>query len=72
MSSSELSELSSALSSEDENASEPTQGGVLPGYLKKGGERAIQVSPPAKKQRPASPPHEFVLADNPEIAVSFT
>jgi hypothetical protein len=69
MSSSELSELSSALSSGDENVSEAIQGRVLDHYLKKGAGKAIQVSPPPKKQRPASPPHEYVLADNPDIAV---
>ena len=71
MSSSELSELSSVLSSEDENILEPTQVGVLENYFKKGAGRAIRISPPAKKQRPASPPHEYVLADNPDIAVSL-
>lgn len=71
MSSSELSELSSGLSSEDENILGSTQGGALDNYLKKGVGRAIRISPPVKKQRPASPPHEYVLADNPDIAVSL-
>ena len=72
MSSSELSELSSALSSGDENILEPTQAGVLDNYFKKSARPAIRISPPAKKQRPVSPPHEYVLADNPDIAVSLT
>lgn len=72
MSSSELSELSSALSSGDENASEPIQGGALDFYLKKGAGQANRISPPAKKRRSASPPHEYVLADNQDIAVSLT
>lgn len=71
MTSSELSELSSALSSGDENAVEPIQAGILDYYLKKGVRQGIRVSPPAKKQRLASPPHEYELADNPDIAVSL-
>lgn len=67
MSSSELSDLSSALSSEGENALESAEGGNISQFIKKG---VSTTSPPAKKKRPASPPHEYELADNPEIAVS--
>lgn len=60
------------LSSGDENIFEPAQSGVLDNYFKKSGGPAIRISPPAKKQRLPSPPHEYVLADNPDIAVSLT
>lgn len=66
MSSSELSDLSSALSSEGENALETTEGGNISQFIKKG----ASTNSPAKKKRPTSPPHEYVLADNPDIAVS--
>ncbi|MCJ1266374.1 hypothetical protein MMC22_006258 [Lobaria immixta] len=70
MSSSELSDLSSALSSEDENVVEALSGaGKLDHYFQKGSVVREQASPPAKRKRPASPPHEYVLADNPDIAV---
>lgn len=69
MSSSELSDLSSALSSEDDNLVEALSGaGKLDHYFEKGS--AEQASPLAKRKRPASPPHEYILADNPDIAVS--
>ena len=71
MSSSGLSELSSPLSSDDELASAPIRPGSLDAYFKHGGIVAKQSSPPAKKKRAPSPPHEYVLADNPDIAVSF-
>lgn len=72
MSSSELSDLSSALSSEDENVVEALSGaGKLDNYFQKGSVVTEQASPPAKRKRPASPPHEYVLADNPDIAVSL-
>lgn len=71
MSSSELSDLSSALSSEDENVVEAlSSAGKLHHYFEKGSVVTEQASPPAKRKRPASPPHEYVLADNPDIAVS--
>lgn len=71
MSSSELSDLSSGLSSEDENVVESLSGaGKLDHYFERGSVITEQGSPPAKRKRPASPPHEYVLADNPDIAVS--
>ena len=69
MSSSDISSLSSAPSdvSENEITSKPTPN-KLDKYFKNG---AAAASPPtAKRKRPASPPHEYVLADNPDIAVS--
>lgn len=70
MSSSDLSELSSALSTEDDILIDPTRGSSLDFYFKNGSIKAESVPPPAKKKRPVSPPHEYVLADNPDIAVS--
>lgn len=71
MSSSDLSDLSSSLSS-DEDIVEPISKGTLEHYFKgKNGSSATPTSPPAKKKRPPSPPHEYVLADNPDIAVSM-
>ena len=70
MSSSELSELSSALSSEDENVVDPLQGGKLDHFFKQASVLPNRTPPPATKKRSASPPHEYVLADNPDIAVS--
>ena len=68
MSSSDISSLSSAesIETDDELLSGNTRGGTLDHYFKK--DKA--ASPPTKKKRPASPPHEYVLADNPDIAVS--
>lgn len=72
MSSSELSDLSSALSSEDENVVEALNGaGKLDQYFKKESVGTEQTSPPPKRKRPASPPYEYGLADNPDIAVSL-
>ena len=70
MSSSDLSELSSSLSS-DEGITAPISKGTLDHYFKgENGSSATPASPPSKKKRPPSPPHEYVLADNPDIAVS--
>lgn len=69
MSSSGLSEISSPLSSDDDVASEALPKGKLEHYFKHGSS-ATQRSPSVKRKRPASPPHEYVLADNPDIAVS--
>lgn len=70
MSSSDLSELSSSLSSDNEIV-EPCRKGTLEQYFKgKNGVGADSASPPAKKKRPPSPPHEYVLADNADVAVS--
>lgn len=72
MSSSGLSDLSSPLSSDDELASAPIRSGSLDAYFKHGAGTEKQSSPPVKKKRAPSPPHEYVLADNADIAVSLT
>lgn len=71
MSSSDLSDLSSPLSTDEELANAPIRPGTLEHYFQNAGATANQASPPAKKKRPPSPPHEYVLADNPDIAVSL-
>jgi len=43
--------------------------GKIKKYLKSSSP-ATEVPSPARKKRPASPPHEEVLADNSDIAVS--
>ena len=70
MSSSDLSDISSSLSSDEGIASVPIPKGKLDHYFKQGISATTPTSPPAKKKRPPSPPHEYVLADNPDIAVS--
>ncbi|KAM0804697.1 hypothetical protein BDR22DRAFT_834584 [Usnea florida] len=67
MSSSDLSDISSSLSSDEGIASVPIPKSKLDHYFKQGSSTA-PTSPPAKKKRPPSPPHEYVLADNAEIA----
>ena len=69
MSSSDLSELSSSLSSQEDLTPVSVSRGKLEHYFKHGSSAAPK-SPPVKKKRPPSPPHEYVLADNPDIAVS--
>ena len=69
MSSSGLSDLSSPLSSDDELASAPIRPGSLDAYFKHRAGDANESSPPAKKKREPSPPHDYVLADNADIAV---
>ena len=72
MSSSDLSDLSSSLSS-DEDIAAPTPKGTLEHYFSgQVGPDATVTSTSLKKKRPPSPPHEYVLADNPDIAVSLT
>ena len=72
MPSSDSSSLSSGLSDvSDNDLSSPNSiaGGSLDHYFKQGSKPA---SPPqAKRKRPVSPPHEYVLADNADIAVSI-
>ena len=70
MSTSGLSDLSSPLSTDDERASAPIRPGSLDAYFKQNASAAKHDSPPAKKKRAPSPPHEYVLADNADIAVS--
>jgi hypothetical protein len=73
MSDSELSSLSSApsIESEDELQFSSTKKGPLDRYFQNGARGAGAASPPPKRKRPASPPHEYVLADNADIAVSY-
>lgn len=71
MSASDSSELSSPPTTDDESISKNlTQLSGLDRYFKPApkGIHKVHPSPPPPK-RPASPPHEYVLADNPAIAV---
>lgn len=67
MSSSGLSDLSSPLSSDEDIGSTPSKGKTLDDYFKDA--LSTKPAPPPKKKRQPSPPHEYVLADNPDIAV---
>ena len=71
MSSSDISSLSSAPPSDtdDELIGKSIREGTLDKYFKNGACNPGDASLSSKKKRPASPPHEFVLADNPDIAV---
>ncbi|KAL9001606.1 MAG: hypothetical protein Q9188_005425 [Gyalolechia gomerana] len=66
MSSSELSDLSSPLSTDDDVDSIPPKSNTLDHYFKN--VPPTKSAPPPKKKRPQSPPHEYVLADNPDVA----
>ena len=68
MSSSDLSDLSSPLSTDQDVGPTPPKSKNLDHYFKNA--HATKPSPPPKKKRLPSPPHEYVLADNPDIAVS--
>jgi hypothetical protein len=74
MSSDESSELSSVPSEDDTNLQLTKKDGILKFFTKvpppssKGKAKAEVASPPPRKREP-SPPHEYVLADNPDIAV---
>ena len=52
----------------DDGGSEP-RSGILKFFPKLSNMPAKEPSPPPRKRSP-SPPHEYVLADNPDIAVS--
>ncbi|KAL8704265.1 MAG: hypothetical protein Q9201_002574 [Fulgogasparrea decipioides] len=66
MSSSELSDISSPLSTADEDIEPiPPKPKNLDHYF---GNVAVEKPSPPKKKRAPSPPHEYVLADNPDIA----
>jgi len=74
MSLSDSSELSSAPPSDDESPLQLTnQDGILKFVIKSHAESPTEAedSTPPRKRAP-SPPHEYVLADNPDIAVSNT
>lgn len=62
---SDLSSLSSAPPTDDEAAMAIDEPVGIAKYFKKESE-----TPPPKRE--PSPPHEYVLADNPYIAVSYT
>lgn len=65
LSSSDLSSLSSAPPTDDESMEMAFEANApITKYFKE-----KEESPPP--ERPESPPHEYVLADNPDIAVSF-
>ncbi|MCJ1381023.1 hypothetical protein MMC17_004132 [Xylographa soralifera] len=70
MSESDISSLSSApsIDSDDELIANPARSGTLDKYFKNGACNTAAASPPPKRKRPVSPPHEYVLADNPDIA----
>ena len=67
MSDSDLSSLSEAESVEfDDDVRNSAAGrGTIKSYFK------AQNEPPPKKKRALSPPHEYVVADNSDIAVSL-
>lgn len=68
MSSSSLSELTSNVSSDEENTVAPLNKGKLDHYFKNAS-NVTQAPPTLKKKRPPSPPHEYVLADNADVSV---
>ncbi len=72
MSVSDSSALSSPPSSDDEapNFALNSYGESDSGIAQNGASHATAERSPAQSKRPKSPPHEFVLADNPDIAVS--
>ena len=68
MSSSDLSDVSSSLSSvADDLETEPRPTKNIHHYFTH--IPVAKVSPPPRKKRALSPPHEYTLADNPDIAV---
>lgn len=69
MSSSGLSDLSLSPSTDEDIRPASVSKGRLEHYFKQG-PSATPTSPPAKKKRAPSPPHEYVLADNEHIPVS--
>ena len=69
MSSSDLSELTSNVSSDDEEQVPLVKKGTIDHWVKNAPKDA--QPPKLKKKRPPSPPHEYVLADRDEIAVSI-
>lgn len=70
MSTSGLSDLSSPLSSEDDNVINSIRGGGKIDHYMRKSSGVEPAASPVKRKRPPSPPHEYVLADNPDIAVS--
>lgn len=70
MSTSDLSDLSSPLSSEDDNVINSIRGGGKIDHYMRKSSGVEPAASPVKRKRPPTPPHEYVLADNPDIAVS--
>jgi hypothetical protein len=71
MSSDDSSELSSVPSEDDSTLQLTKKDGILKFFSKApppAASKAKEASPPRPKREP-SPPHEYVLADNPDIAV---
>lgn len=69
MSSSDLSSLSSPPSTDAEDeVNQAVRDGSLE-HSPKNGTGTNTRRPPAQRKRPASPPHEYVLADNPDVSV---
>jgi hypothetical protein len=70
MSSDESSELSSVPSEDDTSLQLTKKDGILKFFSKASppAPSKVEASPPRAKREP-SPPHEYVLADNPDIAV---
>lgn len=66
-SSSELSELTSNVSSDIEDDTPAAKKSTLDHYFKNTPKSA--QPPKLKKKRPPSPPHQYVLADREEVAV---
>ena len=68
MSDSDLSSLSSAesIETDEELKLAAPKKGSIQSYFQN-----AKAASPAKRKRPASPPHEYILADNPDIAVSI-
>src|SRR3954464_10934742 len=79
---SSLSSLSPVVSEDDSGVQLKKQNGILRFFHKLPAGKAAQpkstasrepVAPePSSPKRPALPPHEYVLADNPDIAVSIS
>jgi len=74
MSSDDSSELSSAPSDDEIDLQLTKKDGILKFFPKapppSSAAPKVEASPPRQKREP-SPPHEYVLADNPDIAVSI-
>lgn len=73
MSADDSSDLSSVPSEDETNLQLTKKDGILKFFSKAprpAAEPRVEASPPRPKRDP-SPPHEYVLADNPDIAVNI-
>lgn len=70
MSADESSELSSVPSEDESNLQLKKKDGILK-FFSKAPKAPSKASSPLLPRRQPSPPHEYVLADNPDIAVSI-